>query len=476
MTGSTTNARFWFTLTAVLMLSLPCSLAAADGQMTGADGTYGFRANGQGRFPDATPVTEWGVDKNILWKTPLPSWSNASPVICGDRIYVCSEPTTVVCVNRADGRMLWQQSNDYLDLLTDPAEKKKAEEQTKKDYETKKRLDAAMTDKKKSLGEARERLKKSPGDAELKKQEAGLAVEIGNLQQEINECRFVLPPTYGGVNGYSSATPVTDGEKVWAVFGTGTVVCYRKDGSLLWGRKLENPPHVWGSSSSPVLAGKVLLVQYNHLFGLDAETGKEIWKCPVPWGWGTPVVAKIGDRHVVYTCQGSGVTTSDGKEVAKGLGELWRNSPLLQDGMLYYINKTPSAFRLPTTPMEEPVRLWSGDKLRNEPYSSSPLLHEGLIYIVNELAAFTVLDATNGKKVYDKSLKDYLKGCVYSSVTLAGKNILLSSEDGRTIVLSPGREYVEIARNQLEPFRSSPVFAGDQMFIRTLKSLYCIGK
>ena len=50
-----------------------------------ADELYGFRVNGQGRFPDSVPVTEWGPDKNVVWKTPMPSWSNASPVLCGDR-------------------------------------------------------------------------------------------------------------------------------------------------------------------------------------------------------------------------------------------------------------------------------------------------------------------------------------------------------------------------------------------------------
>ena len=84
---------------------------------------FGFRGNGQGRFPDATPVTEWGPAKNVVWKTPMPNWSNACPALCGDRLFVCSEPTTLLCVSLADGKILWQESNNYLDILTDPAER-----------------------------------------------------------------------------------------------------------------------------------------------------------------------------------------------------------------------------------------------------------------------------------------------------------------------------------------------------------------
>jgi hypothetical protein len=76
----------------------------------------------------------------------------------------------------------------------------------------------------------------------------------------------------------------------------------------------------------------------------------------------------------------------------------------------------------------------------------------------------------------DKKKVEYLQGTVYSSPTLAGKYILLSGEGGRTVVLASGREYREVARNELEPFRSTPVFAGDRMYVRTLKALYCIGK
>ena len=61
------------------------------------------------------------------------------------------------------------------------------------------------------------------------------------------------------------------------------------------------------------------------------------------------------------------------------------------------------------------------------------------------------------------------------SITLAGKHLYVSSDNGSTIVLEPGREYKELARNSLETFRSSLVFEGKRMYVRTTKGLWCIG-
>ena len=88
---------------------------------------------------------------------------------------------------------------------------------------------------------------------------------------------------------------------------------------------------------------------------------------------------------------------------------------------------------------------------------------------------FSVLDAKTGKIIYEKKL-DQLKATTYPSPVLAGNYVLLSDEKGTTIVLEAGREYKETAVNVLEPFRSSPIFIGNRMYVRTLKSLYCIGK
>ena len=78
-----------------------------------ATSVVGWRTDGTGEYPDAKPVTTFSAAENVVWKTPLPSTSNATPVITGNRIFVCSEPTTLICVAKDSGVILWQKTNDY---------------------------------------------------------------------------------------------------------------------------------------------------------------------------------------------------------------------------------------------------------------------------------------------------------------------------------------------------------------------------
>ena len=81
--------------------------------------TYGFRRDGTGKFPEADPPTTWSTDENVIWKTPMPAASEASPILVGDKIFVCAEMDTLICVNAADGKILWQKgANGYDDVVT----------------------------------------------------------------------------------------------------------------------------------------------------------------------------------------------------------------------------------------------------------------------------------------------------------------------------------------------------------------------
>jgi len=360
----------------------------------------GFRGDGAGLYPKAKPVLQWSTTSNVVWKTALTNQSNASPIWVGNRIFVCAEPATLICVAADKGTVLWQ------DTLTD--------------------------------------LPHPP------------------------------PPTHN-VNGYTSATPCSDGKRVWVVFGQGVVACWEVTGKKLWAVTLERPPNGWGGCVSPRLVGKVLAVQFDNLFGLDPATGAELWKIKTPWGWGSPVVARIGKQDVLYTCKGAAIDAATGRELVKGLVALDYNSPCLIDGVLYYLQQKPQAYALPEKPEEQPRPLWKDVSIAGDRYYASPLVHGGLVYAINQTHQLTVLDQTNGVVVYTKKV-DFLQGTGYPSPALAGDYVFLSSESGQTLVLKAGREYEEVARNSLEPFRSSPVFSGSRMIIRGQKFLWCIGR
>jgi outer membrane protein assembly factor BamB len=75
----------------------------------------GFRADGSGAWPGATPVSSWdsATGKNIVWKTPLPGPSYSTPIVVGRRVYAMSDPQILTCVDAGDGRILWSTAIDH---------------------------------------------------------------------------------------------------------------------------------------------------------------------------------------------------------------------------------------------------------------------------------------------------------------------------------------------------------------------------
>ena len=365
-----------------------------------AVGDIGFRGEGSGLYPQATPPTTWSKDTGVLWKTSLTNWSNASPILVKKQIFICAEPATLISVDADTGKILWQST-------------------------------------------------------------------IASLPEP--------PPKAHPDNGYTSATPCSDGNRIWAVFGQGLVACWDLSGKLLWSVHLENPPHNWGGCVSPRLAGGRLVVQFNHMFGLDPASGAIAWKLKTGWGWGSPVVAHLDGKDILYTCKGSAVDAATGTELYKGLTALDFNSPVLVDKVLYYLQQQPQAYALPANAEGKPQPLWTDITIAGERYYATPLVHGDLVYAINQSRNLSVLDRKTGALVYQKKI-EFLKGTVYPSPTLAGNAIFLSSEGGQTVVIEPGREYREVSRNSLEKFRSSPIFFEHRMVVRGMTALWCIGQ
>jgi outer membrane protein assembly factor BamB len=101
----------------------------------------------------------------------------------------------------------------------------------------------------------------------------------------------------------------------------------------------------------------------------------------------------------------------------------------------------------------------------------SPLIHDGLVYGVTTGGFLDVLDAKDGKAVYRQRLG---MGQVYSSVTLAGGLLYVLDTRGKAVVFKPGRKWERVATNDLEGTGACPVFAGDHLYLRGQKNLYCL--
>jgi outer membrane protein assembly factor BamB len=105
------------------------------------------------------------------------------------------------------------------------------------------------------------------------------------------------------------------------------------------------------------------------------------------------------------------------------------------------------------------------------PEISSPVLVGNEIYFVSTLGVATCLDAATGTLARQQRL-----GGNYSASPLAADGKLyFTSREGVTTVLQAGREFKELARNQLfGQTQASIAVAGESLLIRADRVLYCI--
>ncbi len=98
--------------------ALACSGLAA------GDTSVGWRGDGTGVYPDAQPPAKWSATENVAWQTPMPGRCYGAPIVVGDCVFTCSEPSTLLSVSAADGT-IWcsgthTPSRPPLYELTDP--------------------------------------------------------------------------------------------------------------------------------------------------------------------------------------------------------------------------------------------------------------------------------------------------------------------------------------------------------------------
>lgn len=116
-------------------------LALAVTASTLGQSPLGFRTDGTGRYPDADPPLRWGKDRNVVWHIAL-TQSNAIPIILGDRLFTCAEPCVLLCINKADGEVLWRKESSYKKIPLTEKEKGQVEAERKQDGELAKKQSA----------------------------------------------------------------------------------------------------------------------------------------------------------------------------------------------------------------------------------------------------------------------------------------------------------------------------------------------
>ena len=452
------------------LIALACGLTLS---MASGGEVVGWRMDGVGGYPDADPVTEWGEGKNIVWATPMPAPSNATPILVGDRIFVTANPATLICVNKADGQILWKRSDDYKDFMT-------AEQ-----LERIKPADALRGRYKKANGalqKLKRELKKKRDDQALKEKIAAQRKVVKARKAEWDPvAKYARPATHKS-NGHASGTPASDGKRVYAVYGIGVAVCYDLEGNLKWRREIDKPTDPYGHSASPLLVGDKLIVHVLNMVALDANTGKEVWRAKVKEGWGSPVLARIGGKDVAITpgtakVDGVAVDVADGKILARKLGKLEYATPVVDGDVVYFVQSRGVARKLSLTGDGKIVaeRLWiMKNSYGKKRFYASAALADDLMFTVLQKGPLLAIDRATGEVLSETKIS-LKKGDCYSSVTRAGKYLFLASEKGNVYVFEIGREPKQVASFKAAGFRSTPVFEGKRMYLRAYKKLYCIG-
>jgi outer membrane protein assembly factor BamB len=306
------------------------------------------------------------------------------------------------------------------------------------------------------------------------------AHKLSDLPAELN----AKAPQFSGNYGDATPTAVSDGKWVWAFFNTGFVACHDLEGKKRWMTWYPARPTTgYGRTASPLLEGNRLLVHFGPLLCLDASTGKLLWQNDkAKASYGTPVLTRIGSVDVVITPKGHVVRIADGKTLADQLGSCGYVSPVVHDGVVYFIDRTMSAVQLPEKAGDkiEGKELWCED-LEGE-FFASPLVHDGRVYAVDRAANYYVIDARTGKTVLKKTLDLPPAGRtdgphVYPSPCLAGKRIFVGNDAGDTALIEAGDQATVAGTNSLGAGSGgTSTFSGTRILIRGGKLLYCIGE
>lgn len=298
-----------------------------------------------------------------------------------------------------------------------------------------------------------------------------------------------------GEGSFVSSSPVTDGEHVFAFFGSHGLYCYDLEGRLQWSQDLGRMRIVmgFGEGSSPALHQDTLIVNWDHegdsfIIAMDKHTGRTLWKNPRPerTSWSTPIVVEhAGKPQVVVGATGKirSYDLASGQLVWE-CGGLTRNvipSPVTAEGIVYCLSGFQGnallAIRLgragDLTGTDAVV--WSHHK--NTPYVPSPLLYGNRLYFfASNNGILSCLDARSGRPLLDAERLEVLPG-VYASPVGAGGRVYLAGRNGVTLVLKASDKLEVLATNRLdEKFDASPAAVGKELFLRGHETLYCIAE
>lgn len=293
---------------------------------------------------------------------------------------------------------------------------------------------------------------------------------------------------------HASNSPVTDGKRVYAFFGSHGAYAYDLDGKLLW----EWDPGLrmrmrlgFGEGTAAVLDKDTLLLNFDHegedfLAALDASTGKLRWKMPreEPSSWSAPLVVEHeGVRQVVVSASNKvrAYDIVDGKLIweCAGLGSNVIPAPVASKGIVYVMSghRDPKLMAIKLGRKGDltgtDAIVWS--TTRGASYTPSPVLHDGKLYALTDSGMLSCFDAATGKPYYERMRLPKPYSFKSSPIGVNGK-LYLSTEDGDVVVVRMGETFEVLATNTLtdQSFIATPAVAGGDLYLRSQTHLFCV--
>ena len=375
--------------------------------------------------------TRWSAEENVTWKLAMPSWTGATPVIWGERIFlnVAQENDLYLwCVDRTKGETMWKK------LLGGGNTKMRKQNMSSPSPVTDGRSVWVMT-----------------GTGVLK------AFDFNGNEQWARD----VQKDYGhfGLNWGYASSPLLYEDALFV--------------QVLHGMKTDEPSYV---------------------MRIDKKTGKTVWKVErataaiteSPDSYTTPALLRYGGTTEIVITGGDCVTGHDpasGKELWRANGLNPENhpfyrivaSPVVFEGVVYAPTRVKPLLAIKSGgrgDVTKSHKLW---EFANGPDVPTPVTDGKYFYIADDRGVMFCLDAKTGQAIWGP--QRIKSGTYSSSPVLADGKIYITNEDGLTTVVKAGPKFEVLAENNLNDYTlSSPAISDGQIFMRTALYLYCIGK
>ena len=400
---------------------------------------------GNGVSETAKPPTEWdaGISENIKWKVAIDGKGSGSPVIWQDKVFV------VTAVTEGGGQP--------------PVRRRRGVPAPRPTTNTSFQLLC---------------FNRINGDL-LWKKTAITTVPHEGLH---------------GTNTYASASPCTDGEHVYADFGSRGIYCYTLDGDQVWKYDKFDPMSTrasFGEGSSAVLADDKLIVPYDHegqskLYAFNKMTGDVVWeaKRDEPSNWGTPIIVDQDGRKQVVTTGQNKVRAYDletGEELWTCGGQAQRPvaSPVKFEDMVIVGSSKGSSF-MGAFKLDGKGDIQGTEKIvwtlqRDTPDIGSPVLSGNRLYFYKaKTGNLSCYNVKTGKPFFEATRVSKISS-TYASPVVAGGHVYLTGRGGTTVVIKDAEKFEIVSVNSVgEGVDATPAPVNNQMFIRGAKHLFCI--